>query len=566
MSTATTERPENQIDRQRYRRVILFALGVIMHIGWWDIFIGRIPLARRWTRRSRPERLRRLSSRFRNLAVEMGGVMIKLGQFLSSRVDVLPPEVTESLKDLQDEAPPVPLEAIQTILAEELDDLPARFAHIETEPQAAASLGQTHRAWLRLPAGAEGRGPAVVIKVQRPNIENIVRTDLAALQRVARWVTRYGPIRRRADVPALMEEFSRTLWEELDYEAEAGNAERFAAMFKRDPSVRIPNVYHQHSTRRVLVLENVEGIKIADVAGMRQAGIDPGQVADRLFDIYFKQIFREGFFHADPHPGNLFVEARPFPAEAEERGPQPFRINLVDFGMVGRVPNLMGKNLRRILIGVAQRDARALTQAHNELGFFLPGADLERITEAQERLLDQIWGRSLLELSRPDPQEIQKLSREFRDILFDFPFQVPQDFILLGRAIGMLSGLVSTLNPEINPWQKLERYGRELLSEQERLQISWDVVSEWIKLVLVLPTQLQRVLTEAEAGELTLKMTPDEATARRLSNLERRVGRLKWSILSAAALVAGTLFYIAGLVQLAVVVWLLAGLFFLISH
>ncbi|HEX6386787.1 MAG TPA: AarF/UbiB family protein, partial [Anaerolineae bacterium] len=246
------------ITDNRYRRILSFFAGVIAHLVWWDILGGRLPVIRGWVRRTRPNRLRRQARHFRSLAIEMGGVLIKLGQFLSARVDVLPPEITDELQDLQDEVPPEEPGRILAVLRAELGNVPAHFACVETEPLAAASLGQAHRAWL-LPreAGAQ-LGDAVVVKVQRPNIDNIVRTDLAALRVVARWTMRYGPIRRRADVPALMDEFAHTLWEELDYESEADNAERFAEMYADDERVYIPAVYRQHSTERVIVLENVE--------------------------------------------------------------------------------------------------------------------------------------------------------------------------------------------------------------------------------------------------------------------------------------------------------------------
>ncbi|HUM71821.1 MAG TPA: AarF/UbiB family protein, partial [Chloroflexota bacterium] len=445
----------------RYRRILLFFGGIILQIILWDLLVARLPLLGDWARARRSPRIRRSSRRFRALALEMGGVMIKLGQFLSSRVDVLPVEVTEELRGLQDEVPAEPSSRMMAVLRAELPDADQRFDRIEQTPLAAASLGQAHRAWLHSPSDPI----PVVIKIQRPDIEEIVRTDLNALQVVARLVMHYKPIRRRANVPALLDEFARTLWEELDYVLEAENVERFAELYADSDRVYIPAVYRQHSTRRVIVLENVEGIKITDVVGMEAIGVNPKAVAETLLDTYFHQIFQEGFFHADPHPGNLFVRPRtdlPWAVSANGDAPpqlaRPFWLTFVDFGMVGRVPDLMGENLRQVLISVLQKDGRALTQAYARLGFFLPGADLDRIAEAQTAVLERIWGRSLLELTRPDPKEIQEIGEEFRDLLFEFPIQIPQDFIYLGRAIGMVSGLVSQLDEEINPWYYFEKY------------------------------------------------------------------------------------------------------------
>ena len=542
----TLSRPDtpSAISDSRYRRILFFFAGVIAHLIAWDIIGGRLPLVRNWVRRTRPGRFRQRARRFRALAVEMGGVLIKLGQFLSARVDVLPPEITEELQGLQDEVPPEEPGHMMAVLRSELGDLSAHFACVETEPLAAASLGQAHRAWLLPPAAAAGQGEAVVVKVQRPHIERIVATDLAALRVVARWTMRYGPIRRRANVPALMEEFAHTLWEELDYELEADNAERFARMYADDDRVYIPAVYRQHSTARVIVLENVEAIKIIDVEGMIAAGIEPEAVAERLLDVYFQQMVKEAFFHADPHPGNLFVRPRPDLPWQPGDGPRPYWLIFVDFGMVGRVPELVGENMRKLLVGVTQRDARQLTEAYHELGFFLPGADLERIAEVQHVLLDRIYGRNLLELSRPDPKEMQELSRQFRDLLFDFPFQIPQDFIYLGRAIGMTSGLVTRLHPTINPWYFFEKFGRELIREREGQDFSVETVLDLVRPYLSTPARLQRILTAAERGQLRVQTTADRETLRRIDRLEKRLSQLSWSIVGAAGIVSATLLYL----------------------
>ncbi len=528
----------------RYRRILVFFGGVILQIVWWDLLVARLPLAGDWVRRRRPWRMRTVSRRFRGLALEMGGVMIKLGQFLSARVDVLPPEVTDELKGLQDEVPSEPTWRILAVLGAELPDYERRFARIEETPLAAASLGQAHRAWLQTSHGLQ----PVVIKIQRPDIEHVVRTDLDALRVVARWTMRYKPIRRRANVPALLEEFSRTLWEELDYEAEAANAERFATMYADSSRVYIPAVFRQHSTKRVIVLENVEAIKITDVAGMQAVGIDPKQVAETLLDTYFQQIFQEGFFHADPHPGNLFVQPRedlPWGISENGEGPKlarPFWLIFVDFGMIGHVPDLIGGNLRKVLVSVVQKDGRQLTEAYANLGFFLPDADLDRISQAQTVILERIWGRSLLELARPDPQEVQELGREFRDLLFEFPIQVPQDFIYLGRAVGMVSGLVSQLDEEINPWHFFEKYGEALLKEQQAQVFTMSTAWEAIRPYFTTPSRVQRLLAMAEQGQL--RVQSDREMLKRYDKIEKRIGQLGWSILGAASILSATLLYL----------------------
>jgi predicted unusual protein kinase regulating ubiquinone biosynthesis (AarF/ABC1/UbiB family) len=539
---------ELPIDTYRYRRILQFFSGVIARIIWWDLMMRRVPLAGQRALASRPERYREISRDFRGLAIEMGGVMIKLGQFLSSRVDVLPPEITQELKGLQDEVPPADTAQVMGLLHEQLGDVARRFEYIAPDPLAAASLGQVYRARLKPPRGATGPGEAVVIKVQRPHIEEMVRTDLAALRVVARWLMRYAPIRRRANVPALMEEFARTLWEELDYESEADNAEHFAQIHADNPRIYIPKVYREHSTRRVVVLEDVEALKVADVAALAAAGIDTKDVADLLLEAYFKQIFVAEFFHADPHPGNLFVRPGPTaPDEFTPPRPPSFQLIFVDFGMAVRVPKATGESLRKVLVGVTQRDAVQLTEAARELGFFLPGADLDRITEAVDTVLNQVWGRNLLDLAQPDPREIEAIGREFRDLLYAFPFQIPQDFIYLGRAVGMISGLVSQLDPQINPWRKIERYGQQLIRSQSVAFLrerGLGGLLEAIRPYLETPLRIQRLLEEAEKGRLRVQLKTDRDVLRQQERLEKRVGQLGWSIVSAAGILSATLIYL----------------------
>ncbi len=544
---------QSHIDQTRYRRILRFFSGLIAHIIWWDLVVRRAPVVGQRVITSRSERYRMLSREFRALAVDMGGVMIKLGQFLSARVDVLPVEITEELKGLQDEVPPADSRVVMGLLREQLGDISRRFATIDPEPIAAASLGQVYRARLKPPRGSDEPGEQVVIKVQRPFIEDLVRTDLAALRVVARWLMRYKPIRKRANVPALMEEFARTLWKELNYRAEADNAEQFARIHADNPRIYIPKVYREHSTDRVVVMEDVEALKIWEIDALEAAGIDPKDVADLLLEAYYKQIFVAEFVHADPHPGNLFVRPQALPAadgdgeEAPSAAKRLFQLIFVDFGMAVSLPESVSANLRKVLVGITQRDSRQLTEAYRDLGFLLPGADLDRITEAQEAVLNQIYGRNLLDLAQPDPREVEAIGREFRDLLFDFPFQIPQDFIYLGRAVGMVSGVVSHLDPEINPWRQIERYGTQLIRSQSISHLREMGVSgilEALRPYLETPIRIQRLLEEAEKGRLRVQLRTDRDALQQQERLEKRVGQLGWSIVSAAGILSATLIYL----------------------
>ncbi|MGB1251659.1 MAG: ABC1 kinase family protein [Candidatus Promineifilaceae bacterium] len=552
-----------RIDRVRYSRTTFFFARVILSIIFWDLLIGRIPFLGRIPRRNRSHRLRLVARRFRVIAADMGGVMIKLGQFLSARVDVLPPEIIEELLGLQDEVPPVDQTEVDEALTRELGNPLDIFAEIEKEVMGAASLGQTYRAWLRTP---EPNSPSipVVIKVQRPNIESLVYTDLAALRVVAKWIMRYRPISSRADVPALMEEFAVTLWEELDYKSEVKNAAQFAEMFEGYEGLHTPKFYEEHCTDRVLVMENVEGLKLTELDRIREIGIDPHQVADRLVDAYFSQVFEKSFFHADPHPGNLFLRERPDKPRADGE-PMPFDLIFIDFGMMGRVSAETRNLLQQVLISVTTRNARGLTKAYDELGFFLQDADLERIAEAQEKILNQVWGRDLADLANPDMGEIQELGSEFKDLLFDFPFQVPQNFIYLGRALGMLSGLSSMLNPTINPWFYIEDYGQRMLRSRETRQATGDYLLKTAREYAQIPGQVKHVLGEIERGKLKLQVKPDRKLEQQLDRLEKRGKQLNTTVVTAALLICGTILYVSAEPRLASIFWTLSGTIYLWS-
>lgn len=562
LEALVSEPPQEEgIDRRRYLRITTFFASVILSVIGNDLILGRVPLLKARVKNGRSERFRMFARRFRDLAAEMGGVMIKLGQFLSARVDVLPPEIILELIGLQDEVPPVDLAEIEGVLTAEFGDIDQRFQTFDKEPLAAASLGQTHRATMVTAEGVRD----VVVKVQRPDIESIVRTDLSALRTVAKWVMAYEPIRRRADVPALMEEFAVTLWEELDYRLEVENAERFRGMFAEYDGLVVPEFYEEACTGRVLVIENVSNLKITDTQELSEAGVDLGALADRLLDVYYRQVFDEAFFHADPHPGNLFVRPRP-DLVTETTASTPFDLIFIDFGMMGRIPEGTLEILSRVLISMVTQNAAGLTQAFDELGFFLPGADLERISEAQSKVLEQIWGRGLVDLANPDMAEVKELGNEFKDILFAFPFQVPQNFVYLGRALGILSGLSVSLNPTIDPFTYIEKYGQKLLRRQQADLFNSDSLLNWLREMATLPVRVKRVVDSAESGTLKLNVKPDKQTSLRLDKLEKRSRQLNSTITSAALLTCGTILYVNSSPDLAVGFWVMSGILFLWSR
>lgn len=544
--------------QKRYRQIVLFAARIFLGFIFWDIIIPQIGL-KRLAIRTRENRIRQSAVAFRSLAIQLGGVLIKVGQFLSTRVDVLPKVFTDELMGLQDEVPPVDFESIRQVAEEELGcELTEKYELFDSTPLAAASLGQVHKARLRFDAEAgENRGCAcefteVVVKIQRPYIEQVINTDLAALRTVGGWLRRYPLINKRANVPALIDEFARILYEEIDYLAEGRNAEIFAENFKGDEGVRVPRVVWTHTTKRVLTLENVLAIKITDYDAITTAGIDRAEVASRLLDTYLKQIFEDGFFHADPHPGNLFVLPLTVPeGDAGSGSETDWRLTFVDFGMVGRMPQNTKIGMREMLIGVGTQDSKRVIKSYQMLGVLLPGADLELLEKAGERVFERFWGKSMTELVNITPEDIRQFANEFRELLYTMPFQIPQDFIFLARAVGILSGMCTGLDPDFNVWEHLEPYARKLIAEEmkEKRGFWFEELKGYIEALIHYPTRVQRVLEKIEAGDLNVH-TP--AVEKEVMRIEMALRQFIAVIIFLAFFLGAIQVYLAGQWGLAV--------------
>lgn len=520
--------------RARYWRIVFFFARVTAGFIGWEIVAPRLGL-RRLVERNRAERSRRTAVRFRALAISMGGLMIKVGQFMSARLDVLPKEITDELSGLQDEVPPESFAAIAEVAASELAlPLTEHYAWFDEEPLAAASLGQVHRARLRESDAAELGFDEVVVKVQRPHIEQVIEVDLAALRRVGGWLRRYRPISDRADVRALVEEFAVTTLHEVDYVAEGGNAEAFAANFADDPRVAVPRVVWPLTARRVLTLEDVSAIKIGDHDAITAAGIDRAEVAAVLADTYLQQIFDDAFFHADPHPGNLFVTPRPDAAA----GSPAWVLTFVDFGMVGRVPETLRTGLRDLVIAAGTRDGSRMVKGLTTMDVLLPSADLVLIERATLQAFERFGGMSMDQLRDVDHAEMMRFGLQFRELMIDMPFQLPENLLLLGRSLGILSGICTGLDPEFNIWATITPYAAKLLSDEGRSpwQTVLSEVTSLAQVAIGLPGRTDRVLTMAERGELSVA-TP--LLNLRVMRLERVIAKTNGVIVFASLILAG---------------------------
>jgi predicted unusual protein kinase regulating ubiquinone biosynthesis (AarF/ABC1/UbiB family) len=377
----------------------------------------------------RKERLKELHAKnafvLRERMIEMRGVLIKIGQFLSSRVDILPEEYTTELSKLQDRVPPADITDIMKRVVEEIGPPEDVFASFDETPIASASLGQVHRASLK-------SGERIAVKVQYPGIREVIASDIRTFHFIIKLLKIFY---RRINLDVIFSEFSRIIHEELDYIQEGKNAEAFARNFSDNPKIRIPAVYWPFTTSKVLTLEFLEGTKITDFDTIDAQGIDRKKVARALAEAYCQMFFIDGLYHGDPHPGNIFV--RP--------GPE---IVLVDFGMVARISTPKKEGLKRAFTAIMERDSVELVRALVDMGFIPLTRDIQPLVQFVDRIFVKYRDISPSEFKALD---VEEMGNDIMEALRLSPsIQIPNDFILFGRVMGILNGLGSQLDPDTN--------------------------------------------------------------------------------------------------------------------
>jgi predicted unusual protein kinase regulating ubiquinone biosynthesis (AarF/ABC1/UbiB family) len=471
------------------------------------------------------DRMKRLHARnariIREHMIEMRGVLIKIGQFMSSRVDILPEEYTDELSKLQDQVPPTSFPEIAKRVTEELGSMEEVFSTFDHEPIASASLGQVHRACLR-------DGECIVIKVQYPGIEEVIAADMRTLKFVIRILR---VLYRHINLDVIYSEFSRIITEELDYIQEGKNAEIFTRNFADNPKIKIPIVYWPFTTSKVLALEYLGGIKITDFDGIDAAGIDRKEVARVLAEAYAQMFFRDGLFHGDPHPGNIFVTP-------------DTEIILVDFGMVDRITASRRESLRHAFTGIVDRDALGLVRALVDMGFIPLTRDIQPFVQFVERILEKYRDISPSEFKAMD---IDDIGRDIMEALQISPsIQIPNDFILFGRVIGMLNGLGSRLDPDTNIIEIAAPYAKRFIrSDELSPQSVLNQAAGTVRSLVRLPKLLQDILVTTGRGELRVEIGSRDIV--RMLNHIHSVGRgFILAIFSAGSAAAGVIFRING--------------------
>ncbi|CAM4238196.1 ABC1 kinase family protein [Saccharibacillus endophyticus] len=519
----------------RYREI---AVALIRHgFGYMVEEMGltrvlRMPIG--WIRSERPE-TKTLGERIRLVMEALGPTFIKLGQLASTRADLLPPGVIKELSKLQDDVPPFDAEEARRIVELELgSSIEEVMSDFSEQPIAAASIGQVHSA--RLVDG----GQRVAVKVQRPGVKKQVMRDLEILHDLVslgekrwEWVTRY-------QVPQLVDEFSRSMEAEMDYTAEARNMERIAKQFVQDPHIHVPEVFWDFTSERMLTMSFVEGVKPTDRNYLEQRGYDVKEIASRIVNAVLNQIFIGGFFHADPHPGNLMIM-------------KDGSITFLDFGMVGRLSPDMREYLSSLVIALMRQDTPAMVRSIERMGMIPDETDVGALKRDLERLRERYYDVAFSDVN------LGQVINDFFSTARQHGIGIPPDLLMLGKALITTEGMVERLDPTLSIVTLAEPFGRKLAREKfgpDRLRRK--TVSGALGLadsLANLPDRLRHLTSFISGGRVRVEVeVPELRKASR--GVDRLVNRLAFSIvLLAFSIVMAGLVVGASLAQKETMIW-----------
>ncbi|HEX5602794.1 MAG TPA: AarF/ABC1/UbiB kinase family protein [Pyrinomonadaceae bacterium] len=388
-------------------------------------------------------RLEKQAVWLRESLIDLGPTFIKIGQALGTRADLLPLEYVKELQKLQDQVPAFPSsEAFAIVEAELGRSLHEAYKEIDAEPIAAASLGQVYRA--RLQTGQE-----VAVKVQRPNLQSTISFDVAILFRLVKLTNRFFPkANENADWEGMLREFHSTIFEEMDYVKEGRNADRFRYNFRTWRAIRVPKIYWTHTNTRVLTLDFIRGTKVVDLEGLRANRISPVKVNRMLIRTYLKQLLEDGFFHADPHPGNLLVM---------DSGHLAF----FDFGMVGRISPTLQTQMIDAFFHVVGRDVKGLGQDIINLNFLKPGIDPETVRPVVESMFTHYLNLKLGEVN------FKELTYDLAEVIYEYPFRLPSNFTYIMRALMTLEGIGVVTDPGFSFFETAKPFAKEFMLRRE---------------------------------------------------------------------------------------------------
>ncbi len=374
--------------------------------------------------------------------IKLGPTFIKIGQSLGTRADLLPLPFVKALGELQDNVPPFPNEIAFARIEKELGKkINQVYAEFDIEPVAAASLGQVYRAKLFT-------GEEVAVKVQRPNLAGIVKGDIEMLRKIAKFAERFPSLNENADWAGMLREFDETIHEEMDYASEGRNAERFNESFKDWTNIHVPKIYWHATTEQVLTMEFIHGTKVTSLEELRARGVSPEKVNRLLIKTYLKQLLEDGFFHADPHPGNLLVMP-------------DGRLAFFDFGMVGRISPKLQSKMIDAFFHVVSKDPDGIAQDLIDLDFLKPGADAEQVRPVVRKMFEFHLDLKLKDVN------FKELTYDLADVMYDYPFRLPSNFTYIMRALMTLEGIGIITDPEFNFFMTAKPYAKEFMLRRE---------------------------------------------------------------------------------------------------
>jgi predicted unusual protein kinase regulating ubiquinone biosynthesis (AarF/ABC1/UbiB family) len=385
--------------------------------------------------------------------IELGPTFIKIGQSMGTRPDLMPLPFVIALGELQDNVPPfdneIAFARIEKELGGKINDF---YKEFELQPVAAASLGQVYRA--RLHTGEE-----VAVKVQRPNLEATIKGDLEILRKVADFAERFPQLNENADWSGMLREFNETIHEEMDYAAEGHNAERFRESFKNWDNVHVPKIYWNATTSKVLTMEFIHGTKVTDLDKLREQSISPEKVNRLLIRTYLKQLLEDGFFHADPHPGNLLVMS-------------DGRLAFFDFGMVGRITPELQSKMIDAFFHVVGKDPAGIADDLIALDFLKPGTSPNAVRPVVEKMFEFHLNLKLKDVN------FKELTYDLADVMYDYPFRLPSNFTYIMRALMTLEGIGIITDPEFNFFETAKPYAKEFMFRREGADFRKQFVSK----------------------------------------------------------------------------------------
>ncbi|HML06477.1 MAG TPA: AarF/ABC1/UbiB kinase family protein [Methanobacterium sp.] len=447
--------------------------------------------------------------RIRLVLQELGTTFIKLGQTLSTRPDLVGDDIAAELSKLQDDNPPVDFEIIKSVIGEELGDSPDNlFSEFNKEPLGSASIGQVHKAVLK-------NGDKVAIKIQKPGVEDIIRKDISIMRFLAKRVDDYMPQFRNYNLPGIVNEFERSILKEIDYNQEAMNITRFNYNFKDDETVYVPQVYKEYSTKKVLTMELIEGKKVSDVINSNE-GYDKPLIAKRGIESFFKQVLVDGFFHADPHPANIYVLDNNI-------------VCFLDYGMMGILDQEFRENLAELIVYFMENSVKGMINQLVYMGIINEAVDINAFRYELTDLMYRYYGIGLNEM-HGGMNDLISLMRRYK-------IQLPREFVLLARGIGMLEDSGEKLDPNFNPVEAFKPMAmtviRKKISPLRIIDFLKDNLFEFEHLLKTLPHGISKTLYKLEEGKLTLEIEHKD--------MERISNKISTALIISALLIGSSL-------------------------